>query len=119
MFATMKFTRIALFSASVLAQSQYGENHVNVNFDSQLVEQTAFPEPQVTLLSPAFLPRANASFDPGWSKGIEGATSQDELSIESTSNGRQFRANVTRSIFHWQSRRKEPIMDDLQGCSFC
>jgi hypothetical protein len=73
---------LTLFAASTLAQSQYGENHANVNLDSQLVEQTAFPEPNVALLSPAFLPAANASFDPGWTKGTEGATSQDKLSME-------------------------------------
>jgi hypothetical protein len=55
---------------------------VNVNLDAQLVEQKAFPEPNVALLSPAFLPAANASFDPGWTKGTEGATSQDKLSME-------------------------------------
>jgi hypothetical protein len=80
MFTTRRIARAVLFSASALAQSQYGENHVNTNFDSQLVEQRAFPAPNVTLLSPAFLPKANASFDPGWSKGTEGATSQDGLS---------------------------------------
>ncbi|CAG5159167.1 uncharacterized protein ALTATR162_LOCUS5447 [Alternaria atra] len=73
----MRTSSIALFAASALAQTQYGENHVNVNFDSQLVEQTAFPAPNVTLLSPAFLP--NASFDPGWTEGTEGATSQYKL----------------------------------------
>jgi hypothetical protein len=75
----MRTSSIALFTASALAQSQYGENHVNVNFDSQLVEQTAFPAPNVTLLSPAFLP--NASFDPGWTEGTEGATSQYKLGM--------------------------------------
>ncbi|KAI4689903.1 uncharacterized protein J4E84_004084 [Alternaria hordeiaustralica] len=73
----MRTASIALFAASALSQTQYGENHVNVNLDSQLVEQTAFPAPDVTLLSPAFLP--NASFDPGWSEGTEGATSQYKL----------------------------------------
>jgi hypothetical protein len=73
----MRSSSIALFAASALAQTQYGENHVNVNFDSQLVEQTAFSAPDVTLLSPAFLP--NASFDPGWTEGTEGATSQYKL----------------------------------------
>jgi hypothetical protein len=82
MSAAMRTTSLALFAASALAQSQYGENHVNVNFDSQLVEQTAFPAPNVTLLSPAFLPAANASFDPGWTTGSEGATSQDKLSMD-------------------------------------
>ncbi|KAH3912564.1 hypothetical protein HBH56_116650 [Parastagonospora nodorum] len=72
-------TRLALFTASALAQTQYGENHVNVNFDSQIVEQTAFPAPNATLLSPAFLAAGNASFDPGWTEGTEGATSQDQL----------------------------------------
>jgi hypothetical protein len=80
-------TGLALFAASALAQSQYGENHVNVNFDSQIVEQTAFPAPNVTLLSPAFIVGANASFDPGWIKGTEGATSQDRLSMKSMSTG--------------------------------
>lgn len=72
---------LALCAASVLAQSQYGENHVAVNKDSQVVEQTAFPAPDATIYSPAFLP--NASFDPGWSKGAEGATSLDKLSERS------------------------------------
>jgi hypothetical protein len=79
--ATTKIASLAIFAASTLAQSQYGENHVKVNFDSQIVEQTAFPAPNVTLLSPAFLPAANASFDPGWTTGSEGATSQDKLSM--------------------------------------
>ncbi|KAI2488013.1 carboxypeptidase 2 [Pyrenophora tritici-repentis] len=68
---------VPLFTASAVAQSQYGENHVNINQDSQLIEQKAFPAPNVTLYSPAFL--SNASFDPGWAKGTEGATSQYNL----------------------------------------
>lgn len=67
--------RLALFAASVCAQTQYGENHVRVNRDSQIVEKTAFPEPDATLVSPAFLP--NASFAPGWYQGTEGATSHE------------------------------------------
>ena len=78
-----KAAYIALFATSALAQSKYGENHVAVNFDSQLVEQTAFPAPNATLQSPAFLPRANASFAPGWATGSEGATSHDQLSTKS------------------------------------
>lgn len=70
----------ALFTGTAFAQTQYGENHVTVNFDSQLVEQKAFPAPNVTLYSPAFLP--NAEFDPGWTKGTEGATAQDDLGEE-------------------------------------
>jgi hypothetical protein len=85
MSITMKATHLALLATSVLAQSQYGENHVTVNLDSQLIEHTAFPAPNVTLRSPAFLPKANASFDPGWTKGTEGATSQDELSMRTDS----------------------------------
>ncbi|KAF1942329.1 Zn-dependent exopeptidase [Clathrospora elynae] len=73
----MRTFSLVLFAASAIAQSQYGENHVPVDLDSQLVEQTAFPAPNVTLYSPAFL--ANASFEPGWAAGTEGATSQDEL----------------------------------------
>ncbi|KAG9193638.1 hypothetical protein G6011_03673 [Alternaria panax] len=73
----MRTSPVVCFAASALAQTQYGENHVNVNLDSQLVEQTAFPAPNVTLLSPAFLP--NASFDPGWTEGTEGATSHYKL----------------------------------------
>ncbi|CAO2647153.1 Nn.00g080750.m01.CDS01 [Neocucurbitaria sp. VM-36] len=68
---------VALLATAAFAQTQYGENHVKVNFDSQLVEQKAFPAPNVTLYSPAFL--SNASFDPGWTQGTEGATSQDDL----------------------------------------
>lgn len=67
----------ALFAATALAQTKYGENHVPISFDSQLVENTAFPEPNVTLHSPAFAP--NASFAPGWVKGTEGATSPFQL----------------------------------------
>jgi hypothetical protein len=86
MSATMRTAGLALFAASTLAQSQYGENHVKVNLDSQIVEQTAFPAPNVTLLSPAFQPAANASFDPGWSTGTEGATGEDELSMRTCQN---------------------------------
>lgn len=70
----------ALWAASALAQSQYGENHVTVNRDSQLLEQAAFPAPNVTLYSPAFM--ANASFDAGWYQGTEGATSASALGME-------------------------------------
>ena len=72
---------IALFAASALAQTQYGDNHVTVDFDSQIVEQRAFPAPNVTLYSPAFITGANASFEPGWFDGSEGATSQDKLGM--------------------------------------
>lgn len=71
--------RIALFVTTVCAQTKYGENHVKVNLDSQLVEQTAFPTPNETLYSPAFL--ANATSAPGWVEGTEGATSQDQLGM--------------------------------------
>ncbi|OAL04523.1 Zn-dependent exopeptidase [Phaeosphaeriaceae sp. SRC1lsM3a] len=77
MSSTMK--SIVLFAASAFAQTKYGENHVTVDFDSQIVEQRAFPAPNVTLYSPAFLAGANASFDLGWTEGSEGATSQDKL----------------------------------------
>ena len=67
-----------LFAATALAQgTKYGENHVVTQFDSQVVEQRAFPAPDVTLYSPAFL--SNASFAPGWTEGTEGATSQADL----------------------------------------
>lgn len=66
-----------LFAVTVLAKSQYGENHVAINFDSQLVEKTAFPEPNVTLHSPAF--RTNATLTPGWLFGTEGVTSPSQL----------------------------------------
>lgn len=79
MSSTMK--SIVLFAASAFAQTKYGENHVTVDFDSQIVEQRAFPAPNVTLYSPAFLAGANASFDPGWADGSEGATSQDKLGM--------------------------------------
>ncbi|KAF3009572.1 hypothetical protein E8E13_005894 [Curvularia kusanoi] len=69
---------LLLFTAATLVQgSKYGENHVAVGSDSQIVEQRAFPAPNVTLYSPAFAP--NASFAPGWTKGSEGATSQADL----------------------------------------
>ncbi|CAI6341410.1 unnamed protein product [Periconia digitata] len=76
--ATSILAVIAALSGSALAQSQYGENHVRVNLDSDMVEQGAFPAPNVTLLSPAFLP--NASFAPGWTEGSDGATSQSTMS---------------------------------------
>jgi hypothetical protein len=80
MLSTMSVTQAVLFAASALAQSQYGENHVGVSFDSQLVEQTTFPAPNEILYSPTFSPGRNASFAPGWFNGTEGATSQDDLS---------------------------------------
>lgn len=77
---------ILLFAAYASAQTQYGENHGAVSFDSQLVEQAAFPAPNVTLYSPAFM--SNATFDPGWFEGTEGATSLGQL-------GTQIRLAVT------------------------
>ncbi|EMD92145.1 hypothetical protein COCC4DRAFT_188927 [Bipolaris maydis ATCC 48331] len=68
---------ILLFAAYASAQTQYGENHGAVSLDSQLVEQAAFPAPNVMLYSPAFM--SNATFDPGWFEGTEGATSHDQL----------------------------------------
>jgi hypothetical protein len=76
----MRTASLALFATAAAAQSQYGGNYVTVNFDSQIVEQTAFPAPNATLTSPAFLKVGNASFAPGWANGTQGATSQDELS---------------------------------------
>lgn len=110
----MRTASIALFAASALAQSQYGENHVNVNLDSQLVEQTAFPAPDVTLLSPAFLP--NASFDPGWSEGTEGATSQYKLgtrTMEDEPNHSYGSLTLDRGV-HQQACSEESFMDDLR-----
>lgn len=57
-----------------------------VNLDSQLVEQSAFAAPNVTLYSPAFMP--NASFDAGWFKGTEGATSHDQLGAKTPDSSR-------------------------------
>ena len=71
--------RLALFVATACAQTKYGENHVTVNRDPQVVEQTAFPAPNGTLYSPAF--SADAAFAPGWTKGSEGATSPDKLGM--------------------------------------
>jgi hypothetical protein len=73
----MRSSSLVLFAASAAAQTTYGNNHVSVNFDSQIVERNAFPEPDVALYSPAFMP--NASFPAGWTEGTQGATSQDEL----------------------------------------
>lgn len=74
----MSTLSVLLFAATALAQgTKYGENHVVTQFDSQIVEQGAFPAPNVTLYSPAFL--QNASFAPGWTQGTEGATSQADL----------------------------------------
>lgn len=75
MMATLS---VLLFAATAWAQgTKYGENHVVTQFDSQIVEQRAFPAPNVTLYSPAFA--VNASFTPGWTEGTEGATSQADL----------------------------------------
>lgn len=71
---------ILLFAAYASAQTQYGENHGAVSLDSQLVEQAAFPAPNVMLYSPAFM--SNATFDPGWFEGTEGATSHDQLGTQ-------------------------------------
>lgn len=81
-------TSLALFAGVAFAQSKYGENHVALNFDSQLVEQSAFPAPNATLYSPAF--SSNASFDPGWTQGAEGATSHDELGVYPKHNESSF-----------------------------
>jgi len=71
---------VLLFATAALAQgTKYGENHVVTEFDSQVVEQRAFPAPNITLYSPAFAP--NASFAPGWTEGTEGATRQAELGM--------------------------------------
>lgn len=77
----MRPVSIALFATAAVAQTQYGENHVSVNRDSQLVEQSAFAAPNVTLYSPAFMP--NASFDPGWFDGTEGPTSHTQMGTKS------------------------------------
>ncbi|KAF2741965.1 Zn-dependent exopeptidase [Sporormia fimetaria CBS 119925] len=72
--------KLALFAAlttGVVGQSTYGENHVRVSKDSDMLVQTAFPEPNVTLYSPAF--SRNAEFDPGWFEGTEGATQESTL----------------------------------------
>jgi hypothetical protein len=90
MLSSMRAIQIVSFAASALAQSQYGENHVRVSFDSQLVEQTAFPAPNATLFSPAFLPGRNASFAPGWFDGSEGVTSLDDLSETAWFQNMQF-----------------------------
>lgn len=79
----MAALQVLLFTAAAVAQgTKYGNNYVTVTPDAQIVEQRAFPAPNVTLYSPAFLP--NASFDPGWSKGTKGATSQADLGKFST-----------------------------------
>ena len=69
---------VLLLAGTTWAQgTKYGGNHVRTSFDSQTVEQRAFPAPNVTLYSPAFQP--NTSFAPGWYDGTEGATSQTAL----------------------------------------
>ncbi|KAF3038975.1 hypothetical protein E8E12_002481 [Didymella heteroderae] len=74
----MSTLSVLLLAATALAQgTKYGENHVVTQLDSQIVEQGAFPAPNATLYSPAFLP--NASFASGWTEGTEGATSQADL----------------------------------------
>jgi hypothetical protein len=76
----MKISSVLLFAATGLAQgTKYGENHVVTQYESQVVEQRAFPAPNATLYSPAFA--ANASFAPGWTQGTEGATSQADLGM--------------------------------------
>jgi hypothetical protein len=82
--STIILAAVATFGANVLAQTKYGENHVRVSFDSDIVVKGAFPEPNATLLSPAFLP--DARFDPGWEEGTEGAT--DEKTLGNTSSVR-------------------------------
>ncbi|KAF2704338.1 Zn-dependent exopeptidase [Pleomassaria siparia CBS 279.74] len=69
---------VLMFASIAVAKTKYGENHVSVSLDSQLVEQKAFPDPlNVTLYSPAFL--ENVSFSSGWATGTEGATSHEDL----------------------------------------
>ncbi|EOA84367.1 hypothetical protein ACJQWK_00925 [Exserohilum turcicum] len=97
----------ALWAASALAQSQYGENHVTVNRDSQLLEQAAFPAPNVTLYSPAFM--ANASFDAGWYQGTEGATSASALE--------RFMSGLAAKNPSWMTYNTAPFLSE-EGHSF-
>lgn len=94
-----------LFAATALAQgTKYGENHVVVGFDEQIVEQRAFPAPNVTLYSPAFAP--NASFVPGWTEGSEGATSQADLGMSKRVAEVNLAANESKMRFSRVSRRR-------------
>ncbi|KAG8157359.1 hypothetical protein KVR01_012743 [Diaporthe batatas] len=61
----------------VASQTQYGGNSVRVVPDPATVESRAFPAPNVTLYSPAFV--INSSFPSGWTEGTSGATSEFNL----------------------------------------
>lgn len=110
----------SIFAASTLAQgTKYGNNHVQVNFDSQTVEQTAFPEPNATLISPAFL--ANASFSPGWANGTAGATSFDQLSTQwaiQKSDYRVTRINFTSATLIHGLAAKNPTWMSFRIADF-
>lgn len=104
-----------LFAATALAQgTKYGNNHVVTQFDSQIVEQKAFPAPNVTLYSPAFAP--NASFAPGWTEGSEGATSQADLGMFSRFLAEDL-ANKVRCL-PVKFRAEELGMGDIRQCRF-
>jgi hypothetical protein len=100
----MAALQVLLFATAAAAQgSKYGNNQVTVTPDTQIVEQRAFPAPNVTLYSPAFLP--NASFDPGWSKGTKGATSQADLSMFAIAQNR-----LKKTLLTYQQRPSSKVL---------
>lgn len=58
---TVRLSTVLLGMLASVRAEKYGENHVAVSFDSEMVEQTAFPRPNTTLISPAFLRNAALS----------------------------------------------------------
>jgi hypothetical protein len=62
---------ISALSLTVVQAQKYGDNHVPVRKDSAVVE-AAFPEPNVTLLSPPF--QSPSSIPDNFANGSSGPT---------------------------------------------
>lgn len=91
---------VAVVLRGVASQTQYGGNSVRVQPDPSIVESRAFPAPNVTLYSPAFV--LNASFPQGWTEGTAGATSEYTLRKQSKSTD-------TVTHMYWTSMRLTKI----------
>lgn len=107
----------AALTGSAFAQTKYGENHVRVNLDSDMVEQGAFPAPNVTLLSPAFLP--NATFVPGWFDGSDGATGQSTLSMRWHNESVKIVADRSHRQFRSVNCVAQPVVGVLSHHRVC
>ena len=70
-------TNIVFLFASVASAVKYGYNHAPVRPDSDVIE-SAFPDVDVELRSPAFL--TPETRQPGFSEGTQGPSSNEDMS---------------------------------------